>query len=277
VSRILQLALVAPVVLGVWIAGAAGARAYVRQTVEGDPSTFLFWERRNIEINAAYETCTDAAALDVQTAVLEAMQAWEVPGDGCTDIRLLEGEAPSALNTNLDGGRHDGENRVVWRQDEWPDIADSNALAITTIVYDRSSGEIQDADIDVNGFSFFWTVTDEAGAIDNDVQNTITHEMGHLIGLGHSPDTDATMFASSPGGETSKRSLAPDDVMGVCTIYPTGGATPRGLGVTRGMLTSGSTCAVGVAEELPSTGSGTIAVVLALMLIRIRRRRLPSG
>ena len=59
-----------------------------------------------------------------------------------------------------------------------------------------------------------------------DLRNSITHEVGHLIGLDHPPNTprnaESTMFASAPACETKKRSLAQDDIDGICMIYPSG-------------------------------------------------------
>src|SRR5262249_34975870 len=52
-----------------------------------------------------------------------------------------------------------------------------------------------------------------------DLQNTVTHEAGHLLGLGHSTVIGATMQAStSSTPETSKRDLAPDDQKGYCAL-----------------------------------------------------------
>ena len=64
-----------------------------------------------------------------------------------------------------------------------------------------------------------------------DLQQVITHEFGHHLGLGHAGDVgsppgvgdiiqDATMYGQSANGDTTKRSLHIDDIMGVIAIYP---------------------------------------------------------
>jgi hypothetical protein len=128
------------------------------------------------------------------------------------------------------------------------------ALAITSVFVNKQNGRILDGDIEVNAKSFVWVDLDldPTATKDQDLQNALTHEMGHLIGLDHTcfnpgldsngkalvrpndnlgnpvPDCDAaplvvqqtTMFASANSGDVSKRTLKPDDIQGVCDIYP---------------------------------------------------------
>ena len=230
---------------------AGSAQAFVRTTVQNNPDVPLYWQQRTISISPAYDTCEDVAPNVVRTAILESMQSWKVAGDGCSDINLLEGRGVSGMATNLFGAQPDGENRIVWRELNWPQESE-DALAITTIVYDKASGQILDADIDMNGVNFFWTVTNEAGEVVTDVENTMTHELGHLLGMAHSPETEATMYGSSDPGETAKRSLAVDDVNAICTVYPYGLPTPRGTEIIQGALTSGTSCAISQGAVLRS-------------------------
>jgi MYXO-CTERM domain-containing protein len=85
-------------------------------------------------------------------------------------------------------------------------------------------GEILDVDMDLNmgagQFQDCQKVVCSAGSM-VDLQNTITHEAGHLLGLGHSSVAGATMQPQAIGGltaETSKRTLAQDDIDGYCAL-----------------------------------------------------------
>ncbi len=53
------------------------------------------------------------------------------------------------------------------------------------------------------------------------IQEVVTHEMGHALGLGHSSDSYATMSAYAHF-DNRCASLMPDDVQGIKTIYPGG-------------------------------------------------------
>ncbi|CAA0817548.1 Matrixin family protein [Striga hermonthica] len=51
-----------------------------------------------------------------------------------------------------------------------------------------------------------------------DLESVATHEIGHLLGLGHSSDKDAVMFPFLVQG-TRKVELGEDDVVGIQTLY----------------------------------------------------------
>lgn len=63
-----------------------------------------------------------------------------------------------------------------------------------------------------------WSTTGASGYFD--VQSAATHEFGHWLSLGHSSNTEATMYSTMSTGETKKRSLHSDDIAGICYIYP---------------------------------------------------------
>ena len=117
-------------------------------------------------------------------------------------------------------------NIFMFRDGGWPYAPDTSGgattsaetLALTTITYNVKTGEIYDADVEINSHDNNITVGNTNVAAD--LQSIVTHESGHFLGLAHSPQPDATMFASYQFGDTSLRSLSQDDIDGICTIYP---------------------------------------------------------
>jgi hypothetical protein len=66
------------------------------------------------------------------------------------------------------------------------------------------------------------------------IQEVVTHEMGHALGLGHSSDSYATM-SGYVHFDNRCASLMPDDVQGIKTIYP-GGSSGGHLSIMTGEL-----------------------------------------
>lgn len=116
---------------------------------------------------------------------------------------------------NCDSGDHNA-NTVMFRDDSWP--YDDAALAITTVTTDVRNGEILDADMELNAVNFGFTTGD--AFVNNDLLSVLTHEVGHFLGLSHTPVRGATMFAGYNSRDSSIRELSQDDIDGICDIYP---------------------------------------------------------
>src|SRR5262249_37990000 len=117
------------------------------------------------------------------------------------------------------------------------------------------------------------TDPNQTGCVRIDVQNTVTHESGHSIGLDHTPDPNATMFATAPEGETSKRTLGADDIQAVCHIYPQGARTGTCVDDPITLTESGSSNGGGCGCSHAQTGPGAALGALALLLQMARRSR----
>lgn len=148
-------------------------------------------------------------------------------------------------------------------------------VALTTSSYVVSSGEVLDADVEMNAASATPTIVDSPpcspGAVStscvaNDVQNAVTHEFGHFLGLAHSPDPSSTMYASEPIGETSKRVLDSGSKQFVCDAYPAGK-------VSQDCSSSGGSSSSGcsTAGQLP-VAPGVLLLLLSLGILRRRRQ-----
>ncbi len=101
-----------------------------------------------------------------------------------------------------------------------PLVADVDVLGITYMLAyvepDGSFRSIAEADI---GFNTYYPIGD-ATAYSNlyDVPSIGLHELGHLLGLGHSSNPSASMYGSFAAGET-RRTLTQDDILGLCVMY----------------------------------------------------------
>jgi hypothetical protein len=228
------------------------ARAYVRAvTSVGVP---VWWKGPQITLDfplaAPPPVMTAPAYLQ---AAQDAAAAWSSPGVACSGLVLSIRETAEA---SADVGM-DFRNVIVMRKDDWSYSA--NALAMTTVFNSTKTGEIVDADIEINAIDEAWAdlVGDPSLADGShvDVQNMLTHELGHVIGLAHacwSPTdgtprlTDnlgqteldcssaglpeaialATMFPSVSLMDTSRRTLSPDDAQAVCDVYPASTPAP---------------------------------------------------
>lgn len=200
------------------------ACAYERARVEGAPELGVYWTSRALELRLT-AAIGDLAEPDLRAAVDRSLTTWTGAG-GCTDVSLALGTTSAATTTNLDGGRHDGENRIVVRR-AWPPLIPAETIALTTYAYRPATGELLDADIDVNAQAHVFSASVAPPPSDViDVENTITHELGHVLGFAHVLDPEATMYVGSRAGETLKRDLSPDDVSAICDTYPVGAVTP---------------------------------------------------
>jgi hypothetical protein len=164
----------------------------------------------------------------VRSAFATSFQTWaDVSCFSTPHTPFLVAQNKSTTNTTAAEFLYDQPNEsivVVRSGSEWSSLADhdSLALALTLIWHDKKTGEILDVDMELNGGA--GTFTDCSSgcrtlSTNIDLQNTITHEAGHLLGLGHTDVRGATMQPSTTKSpETEKRSLEADDTKGYCAL-----------------------------------------------------------
>ena len=126
------------------------------------------------------------------------------------------------------------------------------AVGITLLFWD-GDGALTDTDILFNPrHSYSTTLRPDTF----DIQATMTHELGHALGLDHSGVAGASMFAVAARQSNTLAILSADDIAFVTTIYPRLGSL-QDLGVIRGRVertTGGLVRGALVAAVSPTTG-----------------------
>jgi uncharacterized protein (TIGR03382 family) len=299
------------------LVAAGPTAAFVGSTTESGKQ--LFWPSRTVTylVNApATDRISPSCAADGSGPAVAAVAAgfaqWEQP---CTDLRLVNGGPTDVTDVGLLGQSASPGHIVVFREgwcsvsasancfDDPGGEADWSTVALTTVLYEVSTGRIMDADIEMNGWDgasgllegppthgWYFTCSDppvggpcndygDAGCFYMDLLNTVTHEAGHFIGLSHPCNGGAepwlpacnashqqtTMYPGTRVGEIAMRDLSADDVNGVCSIYPLGSAGPSERVTAPADDDDGCGCG--------STGPASLAPFLVLALA-LRRRPL---
>jgi hypothetical protein len=220
---------------------------------------YLFWESGCVFVNVAEEGTTaipGAAEFDIVQASIDTWNnATHTPT--CSYLEVInQGRKMSEVG-------NDKVNLIKFRDTLWcrPAAGDdpmrcyaAAAAGITTATYvddatSKRDGAILDADIELNGVNFAISVGGQSNSPQGckaELQNTLTHELGHLHGLEHPclapgdpmrrdnrgnvvPSCDqtsdpaiinATMYNFQSCGESAKESLSADDIQAICDIYP---------------------------------------------------------
>lgn len=158
---------------------------------------------------------------DVASVVEQAFGSWmhaNCGGGGPSiDVKLI---GPVECGVSEYNQKRANANIVVFREDEWPYVGAANAIGLTTTRFDTKTGELWDADVELNGATQSLSIGDPITG--DDLLSVLTHEAGHFLGLSHSFDGEATMRAiydPTHDGD-SFRTLEDDDIQGICAIYP---------------------------------------------------------
>lgn len=201
----------------------------------GEAPLELFWPSRSVRYHLSEIGSDDTDPDRANSAIVSSFEAWNEPT--CSDIVFVFGGFTNEdrVGYNPFTGQAGNANVIMFRNSQWDH--DNDALALTSVTFSPTSGRIFDADIELNGRDYRFTTTDVSTRAVIDVANTVTHEVGHFLGLDHTIVEGATMLATAPNQELSKRTLERDDIDGLCDIYPLGtGQSAETLGAPEGFF-----------------------------------------
>jgi Matrixin len=229
-------------VLALALAVPAPASAYLKfstRTLRGDVVN-LKWAAGPVRWFVSERSAPGVTTTEFQAAVARAFATWEaVP---TATVAFQFGGFTSAAPFE------DDDRTVLGFQDR-PEL--ERVLGATGFLVDVLTGEIVESDIFFNT-TFEWSTAAAGQSGRFDLESTAVHEIGHLLGLGHSAlgETEvqptggrrviasaAVMFPISLGrGNTADRELQPDDIAGISDVYPADTHRAR-TGAVRGRIT----------------------------------------
>ncbi len=314
------------VVVGILLSGGR-AHAYCRTTTVGVPADYdptvscwteglpLYWKNACVGYSIQQDASKQVSYDDAKDAISLAFSKWtsatcttdgadQTSGDDTVDAGDVDNngqiarvsidvrdEGPVACDTVGYSATGPNQHVILFRDSVWPHNDSNNTLALTTVVFNPDTGELYDADMEINTAQQKVTLQDPVPADGYDFQSIVTHETGHFLGMAHSTDDHATMFAHYDPGQTTLRHLTFDDLDGICDIYPPNGTRNTGIGIVpqdacdptprHGFTTTcdaSSGCSVGGSGgERGQRGDGAVIGLAAGLVVLATRPRAQRG
>ena len=183
----------------------------------------LRWSAFPIRYFVTNRDVSGVSAPQLQQAVANALTTWGAVPDVSIPAQFVGFTGTSPLS---------GDGMTVIGFENRPDL--DRVLGSTSFTIDEMTGAVLESDIFLNT-TFSWSVAAGGEAGRQDVESIALHELGHLLGLGHSAlgetelfgggrrllGAEAVMFPIAfPAGSVNRAPRA-DDVAGLSDIYGT--------------------------------------------------------
>lgn len=233
--------LTAVVLVSTTLLSVVPVRSYTLQSTEGPLAAQVKWPTRRITVALSSSLYAPPSNIkpgsDVLGAVRRALAHWSAAANIQFVEAVSKAESISAVTSGGDGlslitVAHTPENAAPFGG------ASSDTSGRTRIFY-TESGTITEADIALNPAQQFST---DGTPGTYDLEATLTHEIGHLLGLDHSGVAGATMQPRQGKNGLYKmaalvpRSLSEDDRAGVRALYGARGENEKSRGTITGTI-----------------------------------------
>jgi hypothetical protein len=283
-----------------FVAPAAGAQVYRRTVVPGKPLC-LNWLSREFKFHVDSAGSLRTPRDTEFPAIDASFDTWRTLSATCSDFTFVRGPDVSRPAVGYVVGQTN-QNIITFRETSCLDVVPFDdpcieaetcstdfscwehgdlTIGLTTTTFSFRDGVILDADIEFNAsqpggnLGFLFTIVSSPlceglpspECVATDLQNTLTHEIGHAMGLDHVLEPLSTMEASAPPGETDKRVIDVGTAAGFCDTYPRGLPPTQctELGVSSKNLSAqsaGTSCAAAPGTVLPGLLLGAWALLL---------------
>jgi MYXO-CTERM domain-containing protein len=240
---------------------------------------WLYWSDSCISfsIHAAASPLRGISYEEASETITRAMNVWtDARCDGKpVSMAAIQFPAVACDVVEYNQYRTEGPNANVWmfRDDGWPYDDGGRTLALTAVWFNVKTGEIYDADVEINSHEA--SLVDGFGA---SLAEIATHEAGHIYGLAHSDDSGAIMYESYSNLMGIADTLTDDDEAGICEIYPPDrdappcDPTPRnGFGPHCGGQPP-SCRAAAPGSGRGKSGAWWLGMTMLLLAVRLRRK-----
>ena len=188
------------------------------------------WPTRTIQIALSSSLLSTSPAIkpdsDVVGAAHRALASWS----RAANIKFVEVASKKQSVSPTSGGDGVSLITIAGTSDNVSLFSEGNTTARTRVFYNLDSGEINEADIVINPFPYSETGAALQFSTDGtpgtyDLESTLAHEIGHLLGLSHSHVIGATMQPLQALNGTyglpaiSERTLSAADQAAVRSLY----------------------------------------------------------
>jgi hypothetical protein len=188
------------------------------------------WPTRSIRVALSTSLLSPSPAIKPESDVLGAVRRALASWSRAANIKFVEVSSKKESVSPTSGG--DGVNliTIAGTGDNVALFAEGNTTARTRVFYDLDTGEINEADIVINPYPYSETGAALQFSTDGtpgtyDLESTLAHEIGHLLGLSHSHVIGATMQASQALNGTyglpaiTERTLSDADQAAARSLY----------------------------------------------------------